>query len=59
MILPKVIHLHYNGLPLYQDGTVAKWIGQVQEVFVEIGSIPDVVPPETFFDPNLYIEIAK
>ena len=46
-------------LPLYQDGTVAKWIGQVQEVFVEIGSIPDVVPPETFFDPNLYIEIAK
>jgi NitT/TauT family transport system substrate-binding protein len=46
-------------LPLYQDGTVAKWIGQVQEVFVEIGSIPDVVPPETFFDPGLYTEIAK
>ncbi len=46
-------------LPLYKDGTVAKWIGQVQKVFVEIGSIPKVVPPEMFFDPNLYLEVAK
>jgi sulfonate transport system substrate-binding protein len=45
-------------LPLYKDGTVAKWIGQVQKVFVEIGSVPHVVPPEKFFDPNLYISIA-
>lgn len=44
---------------LYKDGSVAKWIGQVQKVFVEIGSIPKVVPPENFFDPNLYLSVAE
>jgi len=46
-------------LPLYKDGTVAKWIGQVQKVFVEIGSVPKVVPPENFFDPNLFIGVCE
>jgi NitT/TauT family transport system substrate-binding protein len=41
---------------LYQDGTVAKWIGQVEKVFVEIGSIGDWVDPKNFFDPNIYLE---
>lgn len=44
---------------LYKDGTVAKWIGQVQKVFVEIGSIPRVVPPKEFFDPSLYLSVAE
>ena len=41
---------------LYQDGTVAKWIGQVEKVFVEIGSIGDWVDPKNFFDPSIYLE---
>jgi len=44
---------------LYEDGTVAKWIGQVERVFVEIGSIGDWVDPKNFFDPNIYLESVK
>jgi len=44
---------------LYQDGTVAKWIGQVEKVFVEIGSIGDWVDPKEFFDPSLYLSVVK
>jgi NitT/TauT family transport system substrate-binding protein len=44
---------------LYQDGTVAKWIGQVEQVFVEIGSIGNWVDPKEFFDPSIYLEVVK
>ena len=44
---------------LYEDGTVAKWIGQVEQVFVEIGSIGNWVDPKEFFDPKLYLEVVK
>lgn len=44
---------------LYEDGTVSKWIGQVERVFVEIGSIGDWVDPKNFFDPNIYLEVVK
>lgn len=44
---------------LYQDGTVSKWIGQVEKVFVEIGSIGDWVDPKNFFDPSIYLEVMK
>lgn len=44
---------------LYQDGTVAKWIGQVERVFVEIGSIGDWVDPKQFFDPTIYLSVVK
>jgi NitT/TauT family transport system substrate-binding protein len=44
---------------LYQDGTVAKWIGQVERVFVEIGSIGNWVDPKEFFDPNIYLSVVK
>lgn len=44
---------------LYADGTVARWIGQVEQVFVEIGSIGNWVDPKEFFDPNLYLEVVK
>jgi len=44
---------------LYSDGTVKKWLGQVQQVFVEIGSIGDWVDPDNFFDPKIYLDIVK
>ncbi|MEW6263211.1 MAG: ABC transporter substrate-binding protein [Thermodesulfobacteriota bacterium] len=44
---------------LYQDGTAAKWIGQVTQVFVEIGSISKWVDPKGFFDTSLYLEVIK
>jgi NitT/TauT family transport system substrate-binding protein len=44
---------------LYQDGTVAKWIGQVEKVFVEIGSTPNYVEPSQFFDPGIFLSVAK
>ena len=48
-----------NWVKLYEDGTVAKWIGQVEQVFVEIGSIGNWVDPKEFFDPKLYLEVVK
>jgi NitT/TauT family transport system substrate-binding protein len=44
---------------LYQDGTAAKWIGQVTQVFVEIGSIGKWVEPKEFFDTSLYLSVIK
>jgi NitT/TauT family transport system substrate-binding protein len=44
---------------LFADGTVKKWIGQVQQVFVEIGSIGDWVDPDKFFDPKIYLNTVK
>jgi len=44
---------------LYEDGTVSKWIGQVERVFVEIGSIGDWVDPKNFFDPNIFLDVMK
>ena len=44
---------------MYKDGTVAKWIGQVERVFVEIGSIGDWVDPKEFFDPNIYLKAVQ
>ncbi len=43
----------------YQDGTVAKWLGQVENVFIEIGAIHDYVDPKQFFDPNIFLSVAK
>jgi NitT/TauT family transport system substrate-binding protein len=44
---------------LYRDGTAAKWIGQVNQVFVEIGSIGKFVDPKEFFDTSLYLSVVK
>jgi NitT/TauT family transport system substrate-binding protein len=48
-----------NWVKLYKDGTVSKWIGQVERVFVEIGSIGAWVDPKNFFDPNIFLEVMK
>ena len=44
---------------MYKDGTVAKWIGQVERVFVEIGSIGNWVDPKEFFDPNIFLKAVQ
>ncbi len=44
---------------LYKDGTAAKWIGQVEQVFVEIGSLGNWVDPKEFFDPSIYLSEVK
>ncbi|MEW6046783.1 MAG: ABC transporter substrate-binding protein [Bacillota bacterium] len=41
---------------MYRDGRAAKWIGQVEEVFMRLGAFTDWVPPERFFDPSVYLE---
>lgn len=40
----------------YEDGTVTEWIGQVQQVFVDIGALETFVDPSEFFDPSIYLE---
>ncbi len=40
----------------YADGTVAEWIGRVEQVFVDIGAFPDFVEPSEFFDPQIYLD---
>lgn len=44
---------------LYKDGTVTKWLNQVTDVFVKIGAIEHPVPAEKYFDPNLFLALAK
>lgn len=41
---------------LYQDGSVEQWIGQVQQVFVDIGALDTFVEPSTFFDASIFLE---
>lgn len=41
---------------LYADGTVAGWIGRVEQVFVDIGAFEDYVEPSEFFDTQIYLE---
>lgn len=38
----------------YRDGTVVRWIGQVEKVFVDIGGLPRYTDPKHFFDPTIY-----
>lgn len=41
---------------LYESGQVADYIGQVEQVFVEIGAFDDFVEPEEFFDSSVYLD---
>lgn len=40
----------------YQDGTVLGWIGQVEQVFVDIGALDTFVDPSEFVDTSIYLE---
>ena len=46
-------------VPLYENGTVTKWLNQVTEFFARTGGIANPVMAETYFDPNLFLEVAK
>lgn len=43
-------------LERYQDGTVGSWIGQVQQVFVDIGALDSYTEPSEFFDSSIFLE---
>lgn len=38
----------------YEDGTAADWVGRMEQVFVDIGALPDFVDPKEFFDTSIY-----
>ena len=40
----------------YQDGNVESWIGQVEQVFVDIGALETFVDPTEFFDSSIFLE---
>ncbi|MGH3366566.1 MAG: hypothetical protein ACRDOY_05135, partial [Nocardioidaceae bacterium] len=40
---------------MYQQGEVARWIGQVEKVFVEVGGLPEYVDPKTFLDTEIFM----
>ncbi|CAN5700118.1 ABC transporter substrate-binding protein [soil metagenome] len=41
---------------LYQDGSVEAWIGQVEQIFVDIGALESFVEPSEFFDASIFLE---
>ena len=40
----------------YEDGTVLNWIGQVEQVFVDIGALDTFVDPSEFVDTSIFLE---
>lgn len=52
-------HTSDEWVKLYQDGTVQKWIGQVEQVYVDIGAFKEFKEPTEFWDPSLYIYTLK
>jgi NitT/TauT family transport system substrate-binding protein len=46
-------------LALYRDGTVSRWLNQVNQVFVEIGSLSKATDAKDFFDPGFFLETVK
>lgn len=41
---------------MYRDGTVAGWLDQVTDFYVNIGGITDPIHAEGYFDPSLYLK---
>lgn len=41
---------------LYQDGSVERWIGQVEQLFVDIGALDSFVEVSEFFDASVFLE---
>lgn len=38
----------------YEDGTAEDWVGRMEQVFVDIGALPELVEPAEFFDTSIY-----
>jgi len=51
----ELCHTASEWIKLYQDGTVQKWIGQVEQVFVNIGAFGEFKDPTKFWDPSIYL----
>jgi NitT/TauT family transport system substrate-binding protein len=43
----------------YRDGSAAKWLNQVTTFNVEVGAIQNPVMADKYFDPSLYLDVAK
>ena len=41
---------------LYEDGTALDWVGRMEQVFVDIGALPQFVEPEEFFDTSVFAD---
>lgn len=41
---------------LYTDGSVGNWLGQVEQVFVDLGGLDEFVDPSEFFDPQIWLD---
>ncbi|MEO3751411.1 ABC transporter substrate-binding protein [Streptomyces sp. B6B3] len=46
-------------LEKYRNGEVLDVVGQAEQAFVELGGVPEFVPPEDFFDTAPFIETAE
>ncbi|MEV7228823.1 ABC transporter substrate-binding protein [Polymorphospora sp. NPDC051019] len=43
----------------YADGTVADWVGRMEQVFVDIGALPAFVDPDQFLDTTVFTDANK
>lgn len=41
---------------LYEDGTALDWVGRMEQVFVDIGALPEFVEPDEFFDTSIFTD---
>lgn len=39
----------------YRDGQVARWLGQTEKVFVEVGGLDEYVAPKEFLDTEIFL----
>jgi NitT/TauT family transport system substrate-binding protein len=46
-------------LEKYRNGEVLDIVGQAEQAFVELGGLPEFVPPEQFFDVRPFVETAE
>jgi NitT/TauT family transport system substrate-binding protein len=40
---------------MYRSGEVARWIGQTERTFVEVGGLDEYVPPQEFLDTEIFM----
>ena len=43
----------------YRDGTVARWLQQVTDVYVKLGAMENPVKASQYFDPSLYLGVVR
>jgi NitT/TauT family transport system substrate-binding protein len=44
---------------LYVNGNVTKWLQQVSDFFVRFAKIENPVPAAQYFDPSIFISVAR